>query len=248
MLDVKLLMVLQIAFGQYNAVTSSKVTSLLLRFYCLGTFVVILYISINYSNFLYETQIKGFVFNLVFIIHYVVTIVISQISPPFLTTFANLVISCDLQMGYKIKAFCSKTLLIFVAVHLFISTLSLLCDLNLSKFWQEMLKSDINNLVYLAVHHFIHASLVLSDLNTIAVLELLLNRLKTLREALNASKVPVNIVGKAEIKSKLKVLRKCLENYGCLLDAFRSVHNLIQFRVSNVLDYVGVSMNVCCLI
>lgn len=232
MIDIKISMVFQIIFGQYISVTSSKLTSLLLRFYCLCLFTVAIYFSSKYLAYLLLIDTKGFIYNAIFVFNYIVTTIISQISPPFLTTFTKSVLSCDHYMGYTKKSWAFSNIIYNLLLYLCIDVISFVCDLNLSIFWHRMLSLDINNMVYLLVHHLIHVSLVLSNLNTVTVVELLRNRLIMLRKTLESNDVPVNILCRAKIKTKLKVFKKCLRNYIDLFDAYANIQDHLQFRVS----------------
>ncbi|KAF9813855.1 hypothetical protein SFRURICE_008010 [Spodoptera frugiperda] len=152
------------------------------------------------------------------IIEYLISVVFSLITAQdYLITFSKHLKTSDAIIGFKKLPLIKLDFLLPILVTFFVKSVLL------SRRLKEGRKLLIVGLVGITDTNPIIISLILSSLYT---------RMVKIRERFDSNFVPINIVGKEQVKRNVRVVRKCLGYYNNLLDGMNRIDRTLQFLVS----------------
>lgn len=110
--------------------------------------------------------------------------------------------------------------------------------LNISRSMTLIFKAFLILFIFIRVEIIISWMSIATDINylsAIIVFASLYNRMKIIRQSMEMNTIPVNIVGRNEIKTKTRLIRKCHLRYIHLLDNLFRVDCYLQCMVILIL-------------
>lgn len=209
----KVVRCLRFILGHYTELTSSKLKAFLIKCCSILLAVIIIYAPLKYIKMAY---VMGLIEYLLFVLLSLFT------GDEYFYKFHNSIKSIDVLMGYKRgKIIDSNAIIFLLSVITIMRIVIIYCRSTVLAFRFTIIG------VYLAIF-----SLRISYMLITVIFFAMYHRMKFLRKKFEIITIPVTIIGKQKVASKIRLIRKYLINYHHLLDCLRDINGGLQYFVS----------------
>lgn len=225
--EIVIIKFVYLVFGQYYTISSSKIISMFHRLFCVSVnfFIITLLIFDLIKLNTITTTAKRICLIMIAFEYCVWCLVTLLTDQSYISTYILTLSTYDAVLGYKKIIYVSKYAIIYMWTFLIAKLFNSMKSLDTLEELRDRIMLHVFNFSESALHVTCYSSLVV-------VLSIFLTRLALLRETLGRNTVPVNIVSKDKIKSRLRTIRKCLIYYNNLLDTLDSIDKHTQLLVS----------------